>query len=196
MYNVFMPKIEKQIKLSIDILRPQSEPKKIAIKLIQWVLSAGRYLIIFVEILVLTAFVSRFKLDNDISENQDEIDAKIPFVQSFKGNEAIIRKFQSQINFIRNLKPNRTDYIGFMDKIAAQTPGGITLSNMNFTGSAGKISLKLTGIAQNNDQLSTFVFGLKSDPSFSGVNLGSISLDQGLINFSIDLEITGKGSNI
>ncbi|OGE14865.1 hypothetical protein A3F00_03605 [Candidatus Daviesbacteria bacterium RIFCSPHIGHO2_12_FULL_37_11] len=191
-----MPKNENQIKLNIDLLRPQGEPKKIAVRLIHWVLSAGRYLIIFVEILVLAAFVSRFKLDNDISENQDEIDEKILFVQSFKGNEDIIRKFQSQIKFIKSLKAERVDYINFMDKIAAQTPGGVTLSNMGFQGSAGKISLKVTGVAQNNDQLATLVFGLKSDPAFSGVNLGSISLDQGIINFNIDLGVIGKGSSI
>ena len=96
-----MPEKEKQVKLDIDLLKPQSEPKKIAVRLFHWILAAGRYLIIFVEILVLAAFVSRFKLDNDISENQDEIDEKIPFVQSFKKNEDIIRKFQSQIKFIK-----------------------------------------------------------------------------------------------
>ena len=67
---------------------------------------------------------------------------------------------------------------------------------MNFQGSEGEISLKLTGVAQNNDQLATFVFGLKSDPAFSGVNLGSISLDQDLINFSIYLGVTKKGNSI
>ena len=185
-----MPKSENTIKLNIDLLNPQSEPSKIAVKLIRWVLSAGRYLIVFVELLVLVAFVSRFKLDSDIDETQGEIDAKIPFVQSLKGDEDLIRRFQFQVASIKDLKPKRPDFISIVNKIAAQTPEGIIFSNMTFTSSTGKVSLKLTGVAQNNDQLATLIFGLKSDPVFSGVNLGSISLDQNIINFSIDCEIT------
>lgn len=195
MYNVVMPKNENQIKLSIDLLRPQSEPQKIVVRLIRWVLSSGRYLIVFVEILVLAAFVSRFKLDSDISETQDEIDSKIPFIQSLKGDEALIRKFQSQLTSIKSLKPKRPDFIDITGRIAAQTPGGVTLSNLNLAAAAGQTNLKLIGVAQNNDQLASFVSGLKSDPVFSGVNLGSVSLDQGLINFSIDCQISG-GSKI
>ena len=185
-----MPKSENQIKLDIDLLRPQSEPKKIAVQLIHWILSAGRYLIIFVEILVLAAFLSRFKFDNDISETVEEIDTKIPFLKSLKNDEDLIRRFQLQIASIKDLKPKRPDFINIVNKIAAQTPEGIIFSNMSFTSSTGKVSLKLTGVAQNNDQLATLIFGLKSDPTFSGVNLSSISLDQNIINFSIDSEIT------
>lgn len=191
-----MPKAENQIKINIDILRPQSEPKKIAVKLIHWILSAGRYLIVFVEILVLAAFVSRFKLDNDISETQEEIDLKVPFIQSLKGNENLIRKFQFQLSSIKELKPNRPDFIHIINKTAAQTPEGITLSNMTFSNTSGKVSLKLTGTAQNNDQLVIFIYGLKSDSTFSGVSLGSVSLDQSIINFSIDCEISGGGAKI
>lgn len=191
-----MPKTENQIKLNIDILRPQSEPKKIAVQLIHWILSAGRYLIVFVEILVLAAFLSRFKLDNDIEETGGKIDTNIPFLKSLKGDEEKIQRFQFQIASIKDIKPKRPDFINVVNKIAAQTPEGISLSNMTFSNTSGKVSLKLTGVAQNNDQLATFVFGLKSDPTFSGVNLGSISLDQNLINFSIDCEITGGGAKI
>lgn len=196
MYNISMPKSQKQIKLDIDLLRPQSQPQKILLKLIHWVLSAGRYLIVFVEILVLAAFVSRFKLDNDISETQEEIDLKVPFIQSLKDEEEKIRNFRFQISSLKDLKPKRPDFIELINKVAAQTPSGVTLSNMSFTSASGKINLKITGVAQNNDQLASLVYGLKSEKLFSGVNLGSVSLDQNLINFSIDCEIAGKGAKI
>ena len=191
-----MPKSENTIKLNIDLLNPQSEPKKIALQLFHWILSAGRYLIVFVEILVLAAFLSRFKLDNDISETGEEIEAKTPFLESLKADEENIRRFQFQITSVKDLKPKRPDFINVINKIAAQTPEGVILSNMTFINSTGKVSLKLTGTAQNNDHLATFIFGLKSDPAFSGVNLSSISLDQEIINFSIDCEITKAGVSI
>ncbi|TSC64097.1 MAG: Uncharacterized protein G01um101493_234, partial [Microgenomates group bacterium Gr01-1014_93] len=112
-----------------------------------------------------------------ISETVEEIDTKIPFLKSLKNDEDLIRRFQLQIASIKDLKPKRPDFINIVNKIAAQTPEGIIFSNMSFTNSTGKVSLKLTGVAQNNDQLATLIFGLKSDPTFSGITLSSISLD-------------------
>lgn len=191
-----MPKNINQIKLNIDLLKPQSEPQKIPVRLLKWILSAGRYLIVFVEIVVLAAFVSRFKLDNDITETGEEIEGKIPFLQSLKEDEDLIRKFKFQITTISDLKSKRPQLADILDKIAAQTPSGITLSNITFDNTLGNVSIKITGVAQNNDQLATLVYGLRQDATFQGVNLANIGLEQGLINFSINCEVAGKGNKL
>ena len=191
MYNISMPK-NKDASLSIDLLKPQSEPKKIPVILIQWVLSAGRYLIVFVEILVLAAFLSRFKLDSDISDLQEEIDAKIPFIQSSVKDEVLYRTFQGQISNIKELKLKRAEYLDLINGVAIQTPSGVTLSNVTFNIDAGKLNIKITGVAQNNDQLASLVYGLRSDETFQGVNLASVSLEQGLINFSLTAQAANQ----
>ena len=186
-----MPKNKNQIRLNIDLLRPQSEPQKIPVRLLHWVLSAGRYLIVIVEILVLSAFVSRFKLDNDIVETKDEIASKAPFVESLKPDEILIKKLKFQLASIRDIRSKQKDFGDSLNKIAAQTPSGVILSNVTFNGTSGTLNLKITGVAQNNDQLATLIYGLRSDPTFQGVNLASISLEEGLINFTIDCQLSG-----
>ncbi len=191
-----MPKNKNQIRLSIDLLRPQSEPQKIPIRLLHWILSAGRYLIVMVEILVLAAFVSRFKLDNDIVETKDQIDSKAPFIQSLKPDEILIKKLKFQLTTIGDLKGKQKDFADSLNKIAAQTPSGVTLANLTFNHSSSSLVLKITGSAQNNDQLATFIFGLRSDPTFQEVNLASVSLEGGLINFAVDCKLQTSGKNL
>lgn len=195
MYNVSMPK-NKKISLNIDLLRPQGEPQKIPVRLLHWILSAGRYLIIIVEIVVLAAFVSRFKLDNDLAETKDEIDLKAPFVQALKPDEILVKKLKFQLTSIRDLKGRQTDFVSILDNIAAQTPGGVTLSNLAFENSPGSVQVKITGNAQNNDQLATLVYGLKSGTNFQDVNIASIGLDKGLINFTINCKVTMIGASL
>lgn len=192
-----MPKNINQIKLNIDLLKPQSEPPKIFVSFIKWALSAGRYLIIFVEIIVLAAFVTRFKLDADIATNKETIDSLIPFLESLKPDELLIRQTQSQLASIKDLKQNRTDYIRLINAIAAQVPAAVILRSMTFEEEKGGINIKLIGVAQNHSELSSLISGLKKDQTFTEVSLSSVGLDQGLLNFSIICSTTtGGGSQL
>lgn len=142
----------------------------------------------------MAAFVSRFKLDNDIAQTKDDIDNKAPFIQSLKPDEILIKKLKFQLSTIRDLKSKQSDFADILNKIASQTPSGVTLSNLSFEDTTGAVSIKLTGVAQNNDQLATLVFGLRSDNTFSGINLAAVALEQGLINFTLNFQVTKGGS--
>lgn len=192
LYNVPMPK-NKKLSLKIDILHPQSQPQKIPVRLLRWLLQAGRYLIVIVEIVVLAAFVSRFKLDNDIAQTKDEIDNKAPFIKSLKPDEILIKKLKFQLTTIKDLKSKQADFADILSKIASETPSGVSLSNLSFEDTAGSVNIKLTGVAQNNDQLATFVFGLRSENTFSGINIAAVALEQGLINFTLNFQGTKGG---
>lgn len=179
-----MPKqVNRQI--SIDLLKPQSNPLPLIVSFGKWLFSAGRFIIIFVELIVLAAFLSRFKFDADLADVHDSIDQQIPFVESLKGDELLIRQFQLQLSTIRDIRSGSTDFSLIFKKIASQTPSGVTLTNVNLENSKGKVSIHMNGTAQNNNSLSTLIFGLKEDKDFSDINLAGVSLEQGLTNFTI-----------
>lgn len=190
-----MPK-KKKISLDIDLLHPQSEPQKIPVRLLRWILSAGRYLIIIVEIVVLAAFVSRFKFDNDLQTTKEDIDSKLPFIQSLAPDEILIKKLKFQLASIKDLRSKQADFVDIIDKIASQTPNGISFSNLSFEDTSGAVKLKIAGVAQNNDQLATLVFGLKSDNTFQGVDIVAVGLERGLINFTINCQIAKSGDRL
>lgn len=190
LYNIFMAKSAPLF--NIDLLHPQGESQKILVKLLGWLLSAGRYIIIFVEILVLSAFLARFKLDADIANVKEAVDLQIPVIESLKSEEALIRKIHFQLATIKNLRQGGTDYKISITKIANQTPAGVTLTTLSFEEEEGKVNIKMTGTALNNPELSTFVLGLKED-DFPDVSIASINLERGLINFSLTASIPKAG---
>lgn len=180
-----MAKTAPKISLNLNLLHPQGEGQKLAVKLINWLLSAGRYIIIFVEILVLGAFLARFKLDGDLIELKENIEEQIPFIQSLKNDEALIRKLQFQIASLREIKNTTPDYTEILKSISEKLPKELSLQTINFERGVGKTSVKFSGTARNYQQLQIFIGELKSDPQFSDVNLASVELQEGTITFSV-----------
>ena len=179
------PKVPK-LRINLDLLHPQSNPTKIPLKVIRWLLSTGRYIFIFVEGLVLVAFVARFKLDADLTNLNESIDEQIPYIESLKPYEVRIRQTQMKLTTIDTINQGSADYGQIQKKIAAQTPPGVKISIITLDKNQGKVKIQMNAQTKTNADVATFLSGIKSDNYFSDVNLASIGLEEGIIKFSIN----------
>lgn len=184
-----MPKFKPTLAIKFNLLKPQSNPEKLPVRLLRWLLSTGRYLLIFVEALVLIAFIARFKLDADLAAKKEAIEEQIPYIESLKPYEILIRQTQLKLSTIGNIKKNTLDWAIILKKIADQTPTNTTLISINMTKDIDNITIRMTGSTQINSDLANFIAGLKEDNAFSNINLGSVSLEQGVIKFAVDAAV-------
>ena len=164
--------------------------------MLRWILSSGRFLIVFVEILVLAAFILRFKFDADILATKEAIEEQVPFIESLQSDEDLIRRTQFQISTIRNIKQENPAYHLILQKIASQTPNGVTLRNLSLQKQTGNVEIKMSGTTSSNINLTGFLIGLKKDSFFKNVNLTSTSFEQDVINFSITLTTNQQTKNL
>lgn len=181
-----MPKSKPKITINLDLLKPQSNPQKLLIKILHWLLSSGRYIFIFVETIVLIAFFTRFKLDADLAAKKEAIEEQIPYIESLKPDEITIRQTQLQLSTIKAFYSDRPDYPQILKKIADNTPLAVKITILNLERVVGKVTIKITAQAQSNNDVATFISGLRSDSAFSDVNLASAGLEEGLIKFTLD----------
>ena len=177
----------KGIKLSIklDLLRPQSNPQNITTKLVKWLLSSGRYIFIFVEAIVLIAFLTRFKLDADLAEKKESIEQKVPFIESLKAYEVAIRQTQQKISSLNSFYKESPDYRKIFTEIASRTPQAVTISSLNLTKEVNRVAIQINATSQSNNDLLGFITALKKAESLSDVNLASIGLEGNLIKITI-----------
>lgn len=181
-----MPKVNHpKLIINLDLLRPQSNPEKLPIKLIRWLLSTGRYIFIFVEAIVLIAFGARFKLDADLASAKEAIEQQIPYIESLKPDEILIRQTQLKLTSIGTIKTESIDYSAILKKIADQTPNGVKINTLNVLKNTGKTSVQINAQSQTNTDLTSFIQGLKSDQTFSEINLASVGLEKGNITFTV-----------
>lgn len=184
-----MPKPQSpKLVIHLDLLKPQSNPEKIPVMLIRWLLSSGRYIFIFVEAVVLIVFGARFKLDADLASKKEAIEQQIPYIESLKPFEIILRQTQLKLSTIATFRKNYADYPQILKKIADQTPAEVKLSTLNLETNGKQVTIHLNGVAQNNNDLSIFLGGLKQDPLFSDVTINSIGFEKGSLIFSLSAQ--------
>lgn len=182
-----MPKNKNPLAINLNLLKPQGNPKKIFAKLIYWLLSSGRFILVFVEALVLIAFVARFKLDADLASKKEAIEEQIPYIESLKPYEILIRNTQLKLSTIENIKKTLPDWSSVLNKIAVQTPLDVKITGIKITNNAGSANLNITGESPKNNDLNNFIANLKTDAAFSGISIASIGLEQGILKFTINV---------
>lgn len=193
-----MPKSSKtKIAIHLNLLKPQSNPEKTAAKLISWLLSSGRYIFIFVEAIVLMAFIARFKLDADLQANKEAIEQQIPYIESLKPFEILIRQMHLKLSTIDSFYKTYPDYSQVLQKIADQAPSSLKLISLNMEKNIDKINIRLNGEAKSHSDLSAFIGGLKQDQLFTAANITGIGFEKGSINFSLSFTAKlGSGGKI
>lgn len=181
-----MPKPKPHLTINLNLLKPQSNPEKVPVKLVHWLLSSGRYIFVLVNALVLMAFGARFKLDGDLASKKEAIEEQIPYIESLKPYEILIRETQLKLSTIEGVKKSSLDWSTILKKIADQTPFGVKIIGINIGKDVGTATVRITGQTQLNSDLTSFLAGLKEESTFSEITLVGVGLEQGIIKFTID----------
>lgn len=189
-----MPRSQVKITINLNLLKPQSNPEKLPVKLFRWLLVSGRYIFVFVEALVLIAFGARFKFDADLAAKKEAIEEQIPYIESLKTYEILIRQTQLKLATIDSVKNSSPDWPVLLKKISDQMPISIKITAINIGKSVNTASVHITGQTPSNSDLASFTSGLKTDSAFSNVNLANVGLEQGVIKFTVDA--TAKTSSL
>lgn len=184
-----MPKAAPKIAIHLDLLKPQSSPQKLPVKLMRWLLSTGRFIFVAVEALVLLAFILRFKLDADLATRKEAIEEQIPYIESLHSFEILIRQTQLKLETLDAFNQNLADYPQILKRLSDQLPLGVKVISISLGKEVGKVTVQINASAQTNSDLSTFVSSMKEDQYFSEVLLASVGLEQGVIRFTISAKV-------
>ncbi len=178
----------------VNLLMRKEEQLKVQARLLKWLLSSGRFIVVFVELLTIGAFVYRYKLDTDLADLQDKIKEQVLYIQSLKNDEAQIRQTQFQLATIKQARNDGTNYSSVLVKIAGLTPKNIKLLNItiNTTPASSQTTFAVTGETPSNLELSAFIRALQKDPAFAGATLTNVSFE-GTTSFTITGTIATKG---
>lgn len=180
-------KKHSKVNLNVNLLFPQGVPQKLPVRFLKWLISYGRFIAIFVEVIVISAFVLRFKFDQDLSDINDKINEQIPFIESLSADEAAIKQTQFKLSTIRGVYSTTPSWNSLLDEISKQIPSGVKLTSigLDHTQQVKSVTFRLSGVSTTNRDLASFVAGLKADTALKDIILSSISFDQGQINFTI-----------
>lgn len=158
-------------------------------KFLLWALSIGRYVVVLTELIVILSFISRFKLDRDLTDLNEAILRQKAVILSYEDAEADFRLTQAKIDFLKQtLKQNTLKQI--LDSLHQNLPIDVKLAKLSVqpnSWSISAVSMSASGMKSTVDQI------LKISPD-ADVSINKVQLDNktGLINFDLSVNFQQK----
>jgi Tfp pilus assembly protein PilN len=158
-------------KKSLINLLPQEEFDASTLgRVLKWAMGTFRIIVIITEMVVMGAFLSRFWLDAQNSDLNEEITIKSAQISAQNDFEKQFRSTQKKLNIFKVLagNPLPSDKIS---TIASRIPTNITLTGM----SVNDTSAQLKGSTASEIGLAQLLSNLKAEKSIKSVDIGSLS---------------------
>ncbi len=172
---------------SINLLQPVYSPTDVVSKVYTWLTTIGKYLLIFVEIIVLAVFFSRFILDEKNNDLSEEIKSQISFLSdpAWKAKNLLYTNTQSLLTDIEVIRMGQKFNSELISEIINTIPPSLSLKNFSFNGE--RVSLGLE--AGELDSVRVYETALKGNSRYSDVSF-NIKKDDDGIKISVSFIIT------
>lgn len=138
-------------------------------KILKWALSAGRYIVIFTELVVILSFISRFTLDRKVTDLESSINQKKQIILSYGDIEANFRTIQEKISQYRQTE-QETNIVDTFENMSSIMPDGILLRELAIR----PTSVLLSGKTLSQTAFNLLINNLQLSPNFTNINVGEI----------------------
>ncbi len=185
-----MAKKKKKAAL-INLLQKEDFSTTTVGRILSWILSTFRIIVIVTEILVMLAFLSRFWLDAQntdlnelIKQKQAVLASSLPFEEDFKDT-------QSRLAVFSDFAKEEGIIADFFTIISSRLPPDVLLNSITYTPGG----IEIEGFAVNEKSIQQFIVNLYAEDAIEEVTLGEVafSLENQLLGFTLIVPIFNKG---
>ena len=146
-------------------------------RLIQWSTTVGRYIIVFTELIVISAFLSRFWLDRKNSDLSEVVRQQKAILNSTADFEDEFSLLQSRLKFIDASFKNQSDYPSLIKSLVNTVPNDVFFQSFNLGQDEANPS-KLTSVVSlytyQEDSIVSFITNLMLNPDIDSVDVRRI----------------------
>jgi hypothetical protein len=160
---------EKYPTPEVNLLSEDEFNGSVSGKFIKWALTWGRRIIVLTELVVISAFISRFWLDTTVANNNDEIEKKRAVILSMADLEKKYRAILDLVDQAKKIEKD-TSVVQIYDQTTDLVPVGVVLSQTNID----KKEVHFGGSC-SEEVLSTTVANFRYAAKFSAVTVDRIA---------------------
>ena len=167
----------------------QGSERKVYLLFFHWLVTYGRFIIIIVELVVLSAFGLRFSYDTQLADLKDNIKRQSIALESYYIDEPRIRVFQKKLEFIKKNYDVNPTWEEIFTQVSSEIPLTVKLTSLSLeqdpTLANPTLQLRLAAQTNSINDLGFFLKNLRSNKKFNEVTLQNIAIEQGQIIFNI-----------
>ena len=169
----------------INLLPPSEFESSFWGRFLEWAITTGRYIVIITELIVVMAFLSRFKLDTDLSTLNSEIKSKKNVLDEMIPREEQFKTWQSRTKAAGQIIDGVGKQGETLALIATKIPEEVKFSTLIVS----ENNASITGGAMDENSLGVFLMRLTKEPKWRSIDLTGLSQDKqkGLL-FSLSIK--------
>lgn len=175
-------------KPAVNLIPQEEIQKRRWEKFLSWVLTYGRYVIVGTEVVLLLVLLVRFKLDRDLANLSDQVEAKQTMIESFGDLEKKTRSLQTHLATIKTFQEQNPSRNQIISGLSLLTPQDVTFSQLKV--SSSKVTLSATAFSLPG--FSVFLEGLKHSREFSNLSLEKVGKGKSGIEFTLSFNYQEK----
>ncbi len=177
-------------KRQINLLPQEEFAASTLGRVLNWLLTTFRYIVIVTEIVVMTAFLSRFWLDAKSTDLNELIKQKHAVIAASADFEKEFRLTQDQLKILATLTSEQVGTDEILETVSSYLPPDVFLTVFSLTGEG----VRVQGASPSERSIAQFIANLESSDLFDEVSLSQVGTqeeNQSLLTFT--LRVTLKG---
>ena len=159
-------------KEEINLLPQRGFESTTAGRVLAWILSTFRTILLITELLVMIAFLSRFWLDAQNTDLNDKISQKQAVLAASQDFETRFKDTQKRLKIFSELVKTKVDIVSLLNTITLNLTPDIISSEVVVRGD----QIQISGITPNEKSIEQFIVNLEETPSFKDVGIVEIKM--------------------
>lgn len=143
-------------------------------RILAWILSTFRILVIMTELIVILAFLSRFWLDARTTDLNEEIKQKQTIVSASSGFEKEFRRAQKRLDIYSEMTLEDKPATALVNTVSSYLPAEAFLVSISQIGS----EVQIKGKSFTERAIAQFIANLESSNLFQEVSLSQVDTSQ------------------
>lgn len=139
-------------------------------RILKWALSSFRVIVIITELVVMSAFLSRFWLDSTNSDLNEELNMNVAQVKAYQEVEKEFRSYQNRLNIAKTLYQEPANSRMLQD-ITKMLPNDLVTTSIQLTGD----NLQIKALSFTEQAVAQFLINLEGLGTFDDVELSQVS---------------------
>lgn len=159
-------------------------------RVLAWLLSTFRVMVIITEVVVMGAFLSRFWLDARISDLNDLITQRRAIIEASAEFEQNFRDAQQKLGIFTEVSAEETSASDTLSTITGLLPNDITLVTYSFFQNQASVR----GVSASERSIAQFIANLESADSIGEVSINQLGTAEGQtsqLTFTIQIQLEG-----
>ena len=160
----------KQTSAEINLL-PQEELTESFGKLVSWILTLGRYIIILTEIVALGTFAYSVKLTIERNDLKESIVGQQDLIENFSKFENEFRLVQTRLQNLKSLESNHVFFEKILDELNSLLPIGVVLTELK----VDQNTITFGGDFSSEETLQTLINSIEKSDKISNLEITKIT---------------------